>query len=307
MALRHVNSTLLFTPLLALFSLAASPPGRAQAITPAPETALLAANNLDRDAASVTDATSETTAADPAAQATGTTTSEPTGKEDDQWHIAVTPFLWVPGVYGTVGYPDRDLRLHASAGDLISHFRFGLMGTVEARRKWLVVPLDMIWARLGDNHPIPLESGVTTANFKAQLFILTPKIGIRFVNQEKIKVDFVTGFRYWHVAESLAFNPSSLGLSFSNSLNWVDPMVGGRIQTALSPKIVLNLLGDVGGWGTGSLIEYDVAGLLGYKVNPKWTLLGGYAYLRVDYRSGPFLLNIHMPGGIYLAATINLK
>jgi len=307
MALKHVNSTVLFTLLLALFSLAAPPPGHTQATAPTPETVLLATNNPDSDAASVTEATGEATTADAAAQATGTTASQPTGQEDDQWHIAVTPFLWIPGVYGTVGYPDRDLRLHASAGDLISHFRFGLMGTVEARRKWLVLPLDMIWARLGDNKPVPLESGVTTGNFKAQLFILTPKIGLRLVNQEKIKVDFLTGFRYWHVAESLAFNPSSLGLSFSNSLNWVDPMVGGRIQTALSPKIVLNLLGDVGGWGTGSQTDYDVAGLLGYKVNPKWTLLGGYAYLRVVYRSGPFLMNFHLPGGIYIAATINLK
>jgi hypothetical protein len=136
---------------------------------------------------------------------------------------------------------------------------------------------------------------------------LTPKIGVRLVDQERIKVDFLAGFRFWHIAESLNFNPSALGLSFSNSLNWVDPMLGGRIQTAVSPKIVLNLLGDVGGWGTGSQIEYDVAGYLGYKVNPKVTLLGGYTYLRVVYRSGPFLLNIHMPGGVYFGATINLR
>jgi hypothetical protein len=290
-------TTVLFAFLLAAFSLAAASLSRAQDAPSASETNLVAAK-LDSDATPVDGATE----ADPAAQTTGASPSK-ASSDDDQWHIAVTPILWVPGIYGTVGFPNRDLRLHASAGDVISHFRFGLMGTVEARRKWLVLPLDMIWARFEDNKPIPLEAGVTTANFKAQLFILTPKIGIRFVDQEKIKVDFLTGFRYWHVGESLAFNPSALGLSFSNSLNWVDPMIGGRIQTPLSPKIVLNLLGDVGGWGTGSLIEYDVAGLLGYKVNPKWTLLAGYAYLRVDYRSGPFLLNIHMPGGVYFGAT----
>ena len=95
-------------------------------------------------------------------------------------------------------------------------------------------------------------------------------------------------------------------MSFSNSLNWVDPLVGGHIQTALSPKIVVNLFGDVGGWGTGSLIEYQLAGLIGYKVKAAVTLHAGYRYLRVAYRSGLFLLNLDDPGVIF-GVTINLR
>jgi hypothetical protein len=62
----------------------------------------------------------------------------------------------------------------------------------------------------------------------------------------------------------------------------VDPLVGGRIQMALSPKVVINVLGDVGGWETGSQLEYQVAGLLGYRIKPALTFQAGYRYLNVD-------------------------
>jgi len=291
------KTAVLLAFMLVVFSLGVASPSRAQDTPTAPETGLLAVNP-DWDATHGAEVNDGSTTTDPAAQTTGSNTSK-ASSEDDQWHIAVSPYLWFPGMYGTVGFPNRNLKVHASAGEVLSHFRFGLAGAVEVRHKWLVLPLDMLWVRLEDDKPLPLEAGVVSANAKLGEFLLTPEIGIRFVDQEKIKVDFVTGFRYWHIGTNLAFSPSALGLSFSNSLNWVDPLVGGRIQASLSPKIVVNLLGDVGGWGTGSQIEYQLVGLLGYKIKPNWTLQAGYRYLRVDYRSGLFVLNIHDPGVIF--------
>jgi hypothetical protein len=66
----------------------------------------------------------------------------------------------------------------------------------------------------------------------------------------------------------------------------VDPLIGGRIQAALSPKLGVTMGGDVGGWGAGSEIDYQATGLLGYRIRPSWTLQAGYRYLYVNYRSG---------------------
>jgi hypothetical protein len=225
---------------------------------------------------------------------------------DDEWHISVTPYLWFPGMFGTVGATGRELRVDATPGDLLSHFRFGLMGLVDLRRNRLVLPLDMFWVRLGDDKPLPLETRVTTANMKAQEFILTPKVGLRLLGTEKIKIDALTGFRYWHLGASLNFNPAFLGLNFSRSQNWVDPVVGGRIQGALSSKFLVTVGGDVGGWGTGSQLDYQVAGALGYRIKTAWTLQAGYRYLAVNYRSGGFLYNVFSPGALF-GVTIDLK
>jgi len=87
----------------------------------------------------------------------------------------------------------------------------------------------------------------------------------------------------------------------------VDPLVGGRIQMALSPKIVVNILGDVGGWNTGSKLEYQAAGLLGYKIKPALTLQVGYRYLNVDYRGSRGVVFKATTAGVIFGATLILK
>lgn len=230
--------------------------------------------------------------------------------QDDQWHFSVSPYLWLAGTHGTVGAFGRDVGFKASIGDLLSHFRFGLLGAAEARHNRFLTNIDMIWMRLGDNQALPFPNLMaTSANLTASVFVLTPKVGYRLMNQNKIKADFLTGIRYWHFGESLNFTPSRLGLNFSKSQNWVDPLVGGRIIADVTPKIVTTIAGDVGGWGTGSQIEYQVVGLLGYKLNPKIVLQAGYRYLYFDYLKGGragTVVNTALSGAI-LGVTLNLK
>src|SRR5258708_27760850 len=181
-----------------------------------------------------------------------------TESTDGNWHLIVSPYLWFPGVHGTLGLRERTVSIHASPGDLLSNFRVGLMGTADLRHKRLLLPVDMIWIRLGDDKTLP-SPGLrdSSADVRASQFVLTPKIGYRVVDRGALKVDALTGFRYWHVGQNLPFNPS--GTEFSGALNWVDPLIGGRIQAALSPKLGVTMAGDVGGWGRGSEMDYQVA------------------------------------------------
>jgi hypothetical protein len=223
----------------------------------------------------------------------------------DKWHVTAVPYLWFPGMHGTVGIMGHDASVHASATDILSNFRFGLAGITEFRRNRFLVPIDFMWVRLGADKSLPFpDVGATSANIKMAELILTPEIGYRLIDQPKYKIDAVTGFRYWHLAQSVDFSPQNL--NFSVSQNWVDPLVGARIETALSPKIVLNIMGDVGGWGAGSQLDYEATGLLGYRINPKWLLQVGYRYMDIDYRNGGTVLDIAMPG-IMFGATIKLK
>jgi hypothetical protein len=228
----------------------------------------------------------------------------------DDLHVSVTPYLWFPGVHGTIGAFDRDANISASPIDLLSHFRFGLMGTVDARWKRLVVPMDLLWVRLGADKALPFPNlAAQTVDVKASELILTPKVGVRLLDEPKIKCDFLTGFRYWHFGETLKFNPSALNLNFSTSQSWVDPLVGGRIESPLSSKISATVFGDVGGWGTGSQLEYQVGGVLGYKLKETTTFQAGYRYLAVDYRGGGVrqpVFDVAM-SGVLIGVTFNLK
>lgn len=108
------------------------------------------------------------------------------------------------------------------------------------------------------------------------------------------------------LGSSLEFEPNPLGRKFSASQNWVDPLLGARLQTPLSPKLRFTSLGDVGGFGAGSQLEWQVAGLLGYQLNKRFTLQAGYRYLDVNYRSGGFKYDVAM-SGLLLGTTIRFK
>ncbi len=231
--------------------------------------------------------------------------------DDNQWHVAVSPYLWFPWVHGTVGAFGRDVGFSVSPNDLLSHARFGLMGTAEARRNWLLANVDLLYIRLGADKAIPFPPGLlaTSANFTGNIFVLTPKVGVRLINEETVKAYFLTGIRYWYFGESVNFTPSLLGLNFSKSQSWVDPLAGARIEGTLSPKAVVTVAGDAGGWGTGSQIEYQVVGLLGYKLKPKMALQVGYRYLYFDRQKGgtaSATANLALSGPV-LGVTWNLK
>jgi len=225
------------------------------------------------------------------------------------WHLGVAPYLWFPGMHGTASGPNgRGLSFRASPGDLLSNFRFGLMGAVEASRKRLVLTGDLLWVRLEDDRAVPNPGLLaSSATMKASQFFLTPKVGLRVVNEKRIKMEAFTGIRYWHLGQNLHFNPSTLGLNFDGSQDFVDPLVGARLGVFLSPKVVVNIFGDVGGWDTGSHLEYQWVGTLGYRVKTRWTLHAGYRYLNIDKTADRGVVFNSTMAGVMFGVAIDMK
>jgi hypothetical protein len=62
----------------------------------------------------------------------------------------------------------------------------------------------------------------------------------------------------------------------------------------------------VGGWNTGSLLDYQFGAILGYRIKPAVVLQAGYRYLAVDYRSSGTTINTVTSGALF-GATITLK
>ncbi len=229
------------------------------------------------------------------------TTSAPappkaTASDDDKWHFVIAPYLWFPGISGTVG-TSLDASVHASATDVVGYFNIGVMGAVEARRNRLIVPVDFVWVRLGDNKLelgfVPGSNRATTR--KVTESTLTPKVGYRFADTERWKADALFGIRYWHLVQTITLKP--YGLSTSPSVNWVDYNLGLRVTAALTPKMAITAFADEG--AGGSRLDYQASGLLGYKIKPTIALFIGWRYLYVDYRNRGdkrFIYDAHQSG-----------
>lgn len=234
-------------------------------------------------------------------------TSGPTN-QDAGWHFALSPYLWFAGAHGTVGALGRDVSIHASPGDLLSHFNIGVMGAAEARYKRFLLFGDLLWIRLSDSRAIPFTGlGAISADARVGQLVWTSDIGYRVVDHPKLKADANVGARFWHLGQKLSFNPAPLGLNLQASQNWADIVVGGRVQLPMGKKAEINLRGDVGGWNATAKLDYQFAGLLGYKVHPKWTLLAGYRYLFVDYRPTSLSVFNMVTSGALLGLTYRIK
>ncbi len=224
------------------------------------------------------------------------------------FHFSVSPYLWFAGNRGTVGALGRDVGVHASAGDLLSHFDIGLMGAAEARFNRFVLNGDMIWMRVSDSKAVPFPAlGATSADARVGQFIWTSKVGYRVINAKKFKADANVGVRYWHLGQELNFNPSVLGINFNGSQSWADVLVGGRVQLPMGRKVVIDLLGDVGGWGASAKLDYQFATLLSYKFCSKWALTAGYRYLSVDYRPTNLSIYNTITSGGLIGITYSFK
>ncbi len=231
--------------------------------------------------------------------------SESAPSSDDGWHAAITPYLYLAGVNGTVGALGHEASVHASADDVLSYVNIGAMGALELRHNRVVMPIDFMWIKFSDEKALTVEQGADSVKVKLNQTVFTPKIGYRVVDGKRFKADAVFGIRYWYLKNSLELQPVQVGNEFSDSAGWVDAVAGARFETALTPKIVMTILGDAGGGGARS--DYQIAGLLGLRVSRKVILQAGYRYMSVNYRpQSSFVFDLNQSGAV-LGVTINLK
>jgi len=224
---------------------------------------------------------------------------------DEGWHVGLSPYLWFSGVHGTSGVLGHEGSIHADVSDVLSNFNIGFMGTAELRYNRLLFPGDFMWVKLTDNRALPIGENAPSLKVVFKQAIFTPRIGYRIVDGQKIKVDWQMGIRYWHLNSSFSLQPSRLGMSFSGTADWVDGVSGGKIVALVSRKVIVTVGGDAGGGTARS--DYQVYGLLGFRVSERWVLHSGYRYMSVNYRpESTFLYDMNM-SGVILGATWNAK
>jgi hypothetical protein len=214
----------------------------------------------------------------------------------DEWEFQLTPYIWFEGLEGDVGVGNLIASVDVKFRDIIDELNFGLMGTFEARKGKLVIATDALYVKLTDNNATP---GPLFSNVEVELkqFMFEPKVAYRAVEQRAGTVDVFAGIRYWHMRTNLDFAPNILpATSVSRSKNWVDPIVGTRLKVNLSPKFFAFGKGDIGGFGAGSDFTWELLGGVGYNINERFSLLGGYRHLSVDYQKDGFLYDLASKG-----------
>ena len=100
--------------------------------------------------------------------------------------------------------------------------------------------------------------------------------------------------------------PTQVSNRFYGAANWVDAVAGGRFQAFLTPKVILTIGGDAGGGGSRTRLDYQVVGLVGYKLK-RLMLEGGWRYLAIHKEhTGQSFVDLAQTG-VVIGVVIPLK
>jgi hypothetical protein len=233
---------------------------------------------------------------------------EPAG----EWRFSVAPYLWGAGLNGDVGLFGRQpVNIDMSFGDVLDDLRFGGMLVAEMHNGTWGLFGDIIYVKteadtsavrtvLGS--PVSLDVNVETSSFTGTL------MGeYRLYGSDAVSVDLMAGARIWSVDNdidaSLAADGSPVAdFSGSDGSTWADPMIGVKARFDTGTPWFFNAWGMIG--AGSSDFSWDVLGGVGYQWNDRFSTVGGYRALGVDYSDDGFVYDV-VQHGPYLGAIFN--
>jgi len=250
--------------------------------------------------------------------------AEPPAPDPEPWRFTIAPYAWAVGITGNVTVRNQTIDTNASTIDLIqkSDSLIGWMTYLEADKGPVGVYADFVFAQLGfgagqTNYHNPLAGLQITTRFNAaltyRLFIV--EVGglyelFRWPGSTPgtaTVLDGILGFRYWNNSVNATFDASvnvdfsrprldhldrtfGLAVARSDTIQWVDPVIGLRLQHDLTPRQHIMVRGDVGGFGiSGSQFAWQAVATYGYSwqyTGYDVTALIGFRAIGVNYSQG---------------------
>jgi hypothetical protein len=115
-------------------------------------------------------------------------------------------------------------------------------------------------------------------------------------------VDVGMGMRAWGLAGDIALNQGLLpAANVSNGLSWADPLFAVRYHRDLGDGYSVTAYGDIGGFGLGAHIDWQLVGTVDYAVNSCIDVHGGFRSLNFNYGAARADFNVHMYGPVISA------
>lgn len=196
--------------------------------------------------------------------------------QDSDWQIEFGAAVQFSTLTGDIGFTGVENARSLSLGDLLSNASPGLAIDLDVwYREWGLVT-DIFAVDFEGKAATDQNSVFTT---QAEESVGRVAVGRRLAPNAHV----YAGARFWSAA--LAFrltepNPGTL----DGSDNWIDPIVGGSVDTYVGEDgWFAGLDADVGGFGVASDFTWHAMGTFGYEVSPGWSVQVSYQATGVSY------------------------
>jgi hypothetical protein len=234
-----------------------------------------------------------------------------------EFHVSLTPYFWLTSFSGNIEAEGIEVDIDKSVIDLLNGTDklFGLMGALDLDYKRFVFQINAAWGTVEGSeekaifHNGTLDADVTVEGAFMELFggyrLVDTPLGKESEDQDRFKLDAYGGVRRTAINVDMTLHATasitlpggqvlSAGRSeeISQSGDWFEPFVGLRGIFDLDDHWMIQIRGDVGGFGfEGSEFAWQAAAVLGYRWhfdNWDFAVVGGYRALSQDYSSGDF-------------------
>ena len=191
-----------------------------------------------------------------------------------QWKHHLTAYFLGASMDGNVVLGPIGSEVDLSFSEIADRLELGGMVNYRAEKDKFSLGLDVLYMGLGG-------SALGMGEVDYDQWMVEGTAGWRLTEM----IELIAGVRYNDVAVDVDFDNPLLP-TLSKSKGWFDPIVGARLWFPVSSSLDVILRGDVGGFGVGSDLTWQLSGHLRYAFSDSFSGLLGYRYFYMDYESG---------------------
>ncbi|TFH38635.1 MAG: hypothetical protein E4G95_03110 [Bacteroidia bacterium] len=224
------------------------------------------------------------------------------GGKEKKWNFLTDVYLMFPIMDGEIGIGNNlTVPIDANPGDIFSKLKIAAMLYLEASTgKWAIAS-DLVYMNLNQEVTpgIILHSGTATAKQLvwevSGLYRVFPFLEVGAggrLNNLNTAID----------VRRNVFPAGTEEVTGSGSATWFDPVLITRFSTDIKDKWLFQFRGDIGGFGLGSDLTWQLQAYAGYRFTNLFQLTAGYRILSTDYHKGAdsnqFIFNVNEFGPV---------
>jgi opacity protein-like surface antigen len=232
----------------------------------------------------------------------------------DEWQFEITPYLFGSALTGTTGVGGVTADVDMSFGDLLNNLDSGFMAMAEARKGPWGFAFDGVYFRLKNEQTSSWQGpggiGSATGDLEATMTEQIYQLAVMYrLMDAAIKIDAVGAGRYTQLDTDLNLVVTTGPLlpggtyNLSASESWWDPVIGVRVIAPFAEHWSFVGYADIGGFGVGSKITYQVIAGVNWQISNTFATKAGYRYFYQDYENNGFVWNM-AAHGLYLGLGI---
>jgi hypothetical protein len=203
-----------------------------------------------------------------------------------KWHVLTDIYLMFPNMDGRTGIADElTVPVDANPGDIFNKLHMAAMLYIEVQNNKWAFTSDMVYMNL--NQEVTPGTIIHSGDVTVKQFIWEPAILYRVASF----IEVGAGGRLISLAAETdvrrnVFPAGTEEYIADKSKTWFDPILITRLTADIKDKWLFQFRGDIGGFGAGSELTWQLQAYAGYRFTRFFQLTAGYRLLSIDYDKG---------------------